>query len=132
MLLIKIADLDRQARRLSLSLPDNISKLVLSSAQGTSIGGSWWRQLRGTAPECPTDAAVVGVQSIGRKLVGEQSKTNHQIYTLLLKKQELVARARRDVKLKAWIDIWLYAHVPLSIALLVALAIHIVSVFFYW
>ena len=132
MLLIKIADLDRQARRLSLSLPDSISKLVLSSAQGTVIGGSWWRQLRGTAPECPTEAAVVGVQSIGRKLIGEQSKTNHQIYTLLLKKQELVARARRDVKLKAWIDIWLYVHVPLSIALLVALAIHIVSVFFYW
>jgi hypothetical protein len=29
-------------------------------------------------------------------------------------------------------DIWLYFHVPLSIALLAALTIHIVSVFFYW
>ncbi len=132
MLLIKIADLDRQARRLSLSLPDSISKLVLSSAQGTAIGGTWWRQLRGTAPDCPTDAAVAGVQGLGRKLMGEQAKTNHQLYTLLLKKQELVARARRDVKLKAWLDIWLYVHVPLSIALLVALTIHILSVFFYW
>jgi hypothetical protein len=132
MLLIKIADLDRQARKLSLSLPDSINKLVLASAQGTVIGGSWLRQLRGTAPDCPTDEAVAGVQNIGRKLIGEQSKTNHQLYTLLLKKQELVARARRDVKLKAWLDIWLYVHVPLSIALLVALAIHIVSVFFYW
>ena len=132
MLLIKIADLDRQARRLSLSLPDSISKLVLSSAQGTAIGGTWWRQLRGTAPDCPTDAAVAGVQGLGRKLVGEQAKTNHQLYTLLLKKQELVARARRDVKLKAWLDIWLYVHVPLSMALLAALTIHILSVFFYW
>jgi hypothetical protein len=132
LLLIKIADLDRQARRLSLSLPDSISKLVLAAAQGTAIGGSWWRQLRGKAPDCPTDAAVAGVQNIGRKLIGEQAKTNHQLYTLLLKKQELVARARRDVQLKAWLDIWLYVHVPLSIALLAALAIHIVSVFFYW
>ncbi|HEV3239478.1 MAG TPA: hypothetical protein VG429_03680 [Casimicrobiaceae bacterium] len=132
MLVIKIADLDKQARRFALSLPDSISNLVLAAAQGTSIGGSWWRQLRGTAPGCPTDAAVVGVQNFGRKLAGEQAKTNHQLYTLLLKKQELVARARRDVKLKAWLDVWLYVHVPLSIALLVALAIHVVSVFFYW
>jgi hypothetical protein len=132
LLLIKIADLDKQARRLSLSLPDSINKLVLAAAQGTTIGGTWWRQLHGKMPDCPTDAAVAGVQNIGRKLVGEQAKTNHQLYTLLLKKQELVARARRDVQLKAWLDIWLYVHVPLSIALLAALAIHIVSVFFYW
>jgi hypothetical protein len=131
-LIIKIADLDKQARALSLSLPDAISKLVLASAQGTQIGGSWRRQLSGTVPDCSTDAAVTGLQSFGRKLVGEQAKTNQQLYTLLLKKQELVARARRDVQFKARLDIWLYFHVPLSIALLAALTIHIVSVFFYW
>jgi len=132
MLLIKIADLDKQARQLALSLPDAISKLVLASAQGTQIGGSWWQQLAGSVPDCPTDTAVAGVQELGRKFAGEQAKTNRQLYTLLLKKQELVARARRDVRLKARLDIWLYFHVPLSIALLVALTIHIVSVFFYW
>lgn len=132
LLLIKITDFDRQARQLSLSLPDSISRLVLESAQGTQIGGSWVQQLRGRDPYCPTTAAVDGVQVVGRKLSGEQAKTNHQLYTLLLQKQELVARARRDVQLKAWMDLWLYCHVPLSIALLVALTIHIVSVFFYW
>ena len=132
LLLIKITDLDRQARQLSLSLPDSISRLVLESAQGTQIGGSWVQQLRGRDPYCPTTAAVDGVQVVGRKLSGEQAKTNHQLYTFLLQKQELVARARRDVQLKAWMDLWLYCHVPLSIALLVALTIHIVSVFFYW
>jgi hypothetical protein len=132
MLLIKIADLDKQARALSLSLPDAISRLVLASAQGTQIGGPWWRQLAGTVPDCPTDAAVAGVQNLGRKFAGEQSKTNQQLYALLLKKQDLVARARRDVRFKARLDAWLYFHVPLSIALLAALSIHIVSVFFYW
>jgi hypothetical protein len=132
LLIIKIADLDKQARALSLSLPDAISKLVLAAAQGTQIGGSWWQQLSGTVPGCPTDAAVSGVQTLGRKLVGEQAKTNQKLYALLLKKQELVARARRDVQFKARLDIWLYFHVPLSIALLAALTIHIVSVFFYW
>jgi hypothetical protein len=132
MLLIRIADLDRQSRQLALSLPDSINRLVLASAQGTRIGGPWFQQLRGRDPNCPTTAASNGVQIIGRKLAGEQAKSNHQLYTLLLKKQELVARARRDVQLKSWLDVWLYIHVPLSIALLVTLIIHIVSVFFYW
>jgi hypothetical protein len=132
MLLIKIADLDKQAQQIALSLPDSITKLVVASAQGTTIGGSWWRQLRGDSPGCPTDAAVAGVQELGRKLVGEQAKTNHQLYTLMLKKQGLVARARRDVALKARLGLWLYIHVPLTVALLVALTVHIVSVFFYW
>jgi hypothetical protein len=132
LLLIKIADIDRQARQLSLSLPDSINQLVLEAAQGTQIGGSWVQQLRGRDPYCPTTAAVDGLQIVGRKLSGEQARTNHQLYSLLLKKQELVARARLDVQLKAWMDLWLYCHVPLSMALLVALTIHIVSVFFYW
>jgi hypothetical protein len=49
-----------------------------------------------------------------------------------VRKQELVARARRAVALKARLDVWLYVHVPLSIALIAALVAHIVSVFFYW
>ena len=132
LLLIKIADIDRQSRQLALSLPDSINRLVLASAQRTTIGGSAWRQLRGTDPRCPTTAAITSIQTIGRTYTGEQAKTTQQLYRLLLKKQELVARARRDVRLKAVIDIWLYFHVPLSIALLAALIAHIVSVFFYW
>jgi len=51
---------------------------------------------------------------------------------LLARKEELLARARRDVRYKALLDIWLYVHVPLSFALLGALIAHIISVFFYW
>ncbi len=65
MLLIRIADIDRQTRQLALSLPDTINRLVLASAQGTRIGGPWWQQLRGRDPDCPTTAASNGVQIIG-------------------------------------------------------------------
>ena len=132
LLLIKITDIDREAQQLALSLPDSINELVVASAQGTTIGGSWWRQLRGTDPHCPMTMATTGVQALGQTLTGEHAKTNRQLYALLLKKQELVARARKGVQLKALLDVWLYVHVPLSIALLVAMSAHIVSVFFYW
>ena len=57
-LLLKIADLDKQARQLALELPDSINQAVLSAAQETRIGGSWRRQLSGTDPGCATAAAV--------------------------------------------------------------------------
>ena len=38
----------------------------------------------------------------------------------------------KDVRYHALMKAWLYLHVPLSIALLTALVVHIVVVFFYW
>jgi len=131
-LLLKIADLDKQARQLALGLPDGINRTVLSAAQETRIGGSWRRQLAGTDPGCATAAAVDKLQLIGKTLRGEEARTNQQLYTLLLRKQELLARARRDVAHKARLDLWLYLHVPVSIAMLAALVAHVFSVFFYW
>jgi hypothetical protein len=34
--------------------------------------------------------------------------------------------------LYGWLKIWLYFHVPITIALLVALVLHILVTFFYW
>ncbi len=131
-LLLKIADLDRQMRTLALALPDAVNKLVLAAAQGTRIGGDFRQQLAGRDPDCPTGAAVVGLQTIGKALRGNEARINQQLYALMVRKQELVARARRTVALKARLDVWLYVHVPLTVALLAALVAHVVSVFFYW
>ncbi len=131
-LLLGITDLDRAVRPLALGLPDEANKLVLASAQGTRIGGTWRQQLRGRDSECPTTAAVAGLQAIGKSLRGDQARVNEQVYALLARKQELVKRARRAVALKARLDLWLFIHVPLSVALVAALVAHVVSVFFYW
>jgi hypothetical protein len=131
-LLLKIADLDRQMRTLALSLPDAVNRLVLAAAQGTRIGGAWRQQLAGRDPDCPTAAAVVGLQTVGKTLRGNDARINQQLYALMVRKQELVGRARHAVAVKARLDVWLYVHVPLTVALLAALVAHIVSVFFYW
>jgi len=131
-LLLKISDLDRQMRALALSLPDAVNRLVLAAAQETRIGGGFRAQLSGRDRNCPTTAAVAGLQALGKTLRGHEARINQQLYALMVRKQELVSRARRAVKLKARLDIWLYIHVPLTIALLAALTAHIVSVFYYW
>ncbi len=131
-LLLGIADLDRAVRPLALGLPDTVNRLVLASAQETRIGGNWRQQFRGRDSNCPTAAAVAGLQTLGKTLRGDDARVNEQVYALLARKQELVNRARRAVALKARLDLWLFIHVPLSLALVAALVAHVVSVFFYW
>ena len=106
-LLLKISDLDRQMRALALSLPDAVNRLVLAAAQETRIGGGFRAQLSGHDRNCPTTAAVAGLQALGKTLRGHEARINQQLYALMVRKQELVSRARRAVKLKARLDIWL-------------------------
>jgi len=128
----EIAELDRECRNLSLTLTDEMSAAVLESSQNTRIGGSLVRQLAGGDPRCPTKAAFKNVRRLAGQAAPSQASAARNLVTLMGKKAFLVRRARRDVQYKALMDVWLYIHVPLSLALLAALIAHIVSVFFYW
>ncbi len=132
--LLKISDLDREAKKLALAMPENLLNAVTASVQSTQIGGGVYAQIRAKHPNCPTNQAVALLEAVnkGRAFKGEQAQVLHELYAVMLRKQKLVARARRDVRFKALMDLWLYFHVPLSFALLAALIAHIVSVFFYW
>jgi hypothetical protein len=131
-LLLKIADLDELARLNALQLPDEINHIVYQARQGTRIGGSIIEQFTGRQKDCPTSAAVSELHNLGKNLKGIQPKLHRELYSIMLRKETLVARARQDVMLKARLGLWLYLHVPLSIALVAALMVHIFSIFFYW
>ncbi len=131
-LVLKIADIDREAQRLALQMPDNINQAVQDSIKNTPIGGGLAAQLSGKARNCPTDRAVALCKTSVHDLKGSAAKINTDLYSMLLRKQKLVARARMDIRYKAILDLWLYFHIPLSIALLAALVAHVIAVFFYW
>jgi hypothetical protein len=131
-MILKIADVDKEIREKALSLPDQILKTVNQSLDGTRLGGSVGRILSGRDDACPTARAVRELPEIGKRLSGDVAKLNHEVYTLLLQKNEMLQRARRDLRFKARLDLWLYFHVPLSIALLASLTVHVISVFLYW
>jgi L-amino acid N-acyltransferase YncA len=56
----------------------------------------------------------------------------HSLLDIVARKASLVSRLQKDVQLQSLIQFWLYLHLPLCFALLVALAAHIIAVFFYW
>ena len=131
-ILLRVADIDREARERALSLPDNMLALVNRAATQTRLGGSFLRLLTGRDTKCPTWAAIDGWGEAGKKLKGDSARLGKDVYGLLLEKHELLQRARRDLRHKALLDLWLYVHVPLAFALLAALVAHVVSVFIYW
>lgn len=131
-IMTSIAELDQKCRDVGIGLGDEINAAVLRAAEETRVGGGVWRQLFGHDPSCPTTRALALVQRTARDLRGEAGTAANRLTTLLSRKVEFLARARRDVRYKALMDVWLYIHVPLTFALLAALATHIVSVFFYW
>ena len=131
-LLLRVADLDRQMRDKALSLPDDLFAMVDRAAAGTRLGGSFLRLVTGRDPACPTSAAVREWPGAAKRLAGEPARLGKDVYSLLLQKEQLLVRARRDLRHKAVLDLWLYFHVPLAFMLLAALAAHVVSVFIYW
>jgi hypothetical protein len=131
-LVLRIADLDREMREKALSLPDRLFALVDRSVAGTRLGGSFLRIVTGRDRSCPTSAAVREWPAVARGMGGMTAHLDKDVYGLLLQKQQMLDRARRDLQHKAVLDLWLFFHVPLAFMLLAALVAHVVVVFLYW
>lgn len=130
--LSQIGDIDRECRQVSANLPDEIAALVLKSSNETRIGGSCWRQLSGRDRKCAAAEAFEELRRVSTHVGPEHGPAVRKLLTLIGKKCSLLTTVRRDIQLKALMDIWLHLHVPLSFALLAALTAHVFSVFYYW
>jgi hypothetical protein len=80
------------------------------------------RRLSGSDARSPTRRAIALLRPTGETAV----------VAMLERKAAALAQVRRHLRIRALLEVWLYVHVPLTFALLAALAAHILSVFFYW
>ena len=136
-MLLKVADLERKCRRIALDLPDEVNALFMNAskraAEKSALGGSFRRQLAGVDPAHPMRLARDQLLKMGiRSYSSVQAKSHEQLVAEMSRIVSLTDRVRRDLQLRARMQVWLYAHVPLSFALLAALTAHIVSVFYFW
>ena len=131
-ILTQIGDIDRESRQLAAVLPDEVSSLITKSSEETKIGGSIRRILSGKDAECPSNKAFLKLRSLVNDVDESYVQGTRKLLVLMGKKCGLLDTVRRDIQLKGFMDIWLRVHVPLSVALIVALTIHIISVFYYW
>ncbi|MDP2808748.1 MAG: hypothetical protein Q8O34_01220 [Rhodocyclaceae bacterium] len=130
-LLLKIADLDERAREHALHLSDEASALAIRAIEQTSVGGNVFRLLSGHHPDCPTRQALSRLHERSDPPDAAESARRRELYSILLRKESLLLRARRDVAFRTRLEFWLYLHAPLAVATATALVAHIVATLFY-
>lgn len=144
-LFAELFELDRAARSTANKCASDIAIAVDSSIERTTLGGGIYSQLFSSdnsffipgegKPIRNTDQQQV-VDFVGARLPraakGAEAANLQQLIVLMCRRQAVLRRIRRDIRLYGWLKIWLYFHVPITIALLVALVLHIVVTFFYW
>ena len=130
-MLMQMSDLDMQARDAAIGLGDDVNRALLNAAENTQVGGSISKMLNVSPADCPTKRALDYVD--GANVSGEaQEAALRRVHAILIRKAELLRRLRIYVRAATLVRLWLYFHIPLSIAALVALAAHVLAVFFYW
>lgn len=87
------------------------------------------KSLRHRSPK-PIDRK--GIAKLLARLPEKEQEDGLKLIGLVNRKRELVCRLQDEARAQTWVRAWLYLHLPISLALVVALLIHILSVFYYW
>jgi len=123
--------LDRQLNESAQPLDADGAAIVQMALHDDPFGGGLLARLTGRYPKCGTRAALAAVRAHAGRKEGEGDPLDH-VEVLLERKRSALSRIRKHLRLKALLEVWLYVHVPLTFALIAALFVHIVSVFYYW
>ena len=129
-----VRTLDRQLDLAAQPLDADDAALVRLSLEQCRIAGSLGQRLSGNYAN---DGNARALAAIGDKVMdgrrsGRGDDRLQQIQFLLERKEAALSQARRHIRMKALLELWLYIHVPVTVALLAALLAHIISVFLYW
>ena len=127
-----VMKLDRQLQTAAQPLGHEDTKIVTLSLDEDPFRGGVYRRLTGRYPRCRTAYALREMRRRAAVATGDQGDALEAVLALLERKGAALSRIRKHLRIKALLEVWLYVHVPLTFALIAALAAHIVSVFFYW
>lgn len=157
----EVAELNRQSLTIAETLSPDIHRAIANSIGRVRIGGGVIAQLFGPAEPARQEfedmdrtlgaradtlskrkVAAIDSKSTVMFMAGQIVKRSgadddevariQQLLDILGRRKERVSRINLDIALHARMQIWLYLHVPLTLALLAALLAHVISVFLYW
>lgn len=144
-LFAELYELNRAGLDLANRCAADVQTAVRSSIQLTRIGGGVLAQLsgrdassfdtleQGRRPNTDQSAVIEAVAArITRAARRDEVAYLQDLLAVLCRRQAVLRRLREDVRLNGWLNVWLYVHVPLTLATVAALIAHILSTFIYW
>jgi hypothetical protein len=127
-----LAAIDKQLEAAAQPLSRDDADRVIAALEQDVFSSGIAARFRGSSRRDATRAALQHI-STGRAYDDDTHDLAQQkVRSLLGKRAAQIDQIRRQMQTKALLQIWLYVHVPLTIALLAALTAHVVSVFYYW
>ena len=127
-----LAAIDRQLEEAAQPLGREDSDLVIAALDQDVFAAGLWSRLNGRSRRDATARALAQISTTRAHDSGADDADQQKVRALLGKRSSQIEQIRRQMRLKALLEIWLFVHVPLTIALLAALTAHVVSVFYYW
>lgn len=143
----ELQETDDKIKNLATSCRTGVRLMALSAIENTVLDSKLLKQLRGK------DRSKIQLQSDSKQLVTNKNQERivdilseaipnsqkqaeasalNEILTLFSRRQRLLKIIRRNLQVKAYLKVWLIFHIPMTIALLAALIVHILVVFIYW
>ncbi len=116
--------IDRQLESAAQPLGRAEADLVIAALEQNTFHGGAWGRLTGRYPLCATTRALRGM--------GSGSEAETRVAALLERRREQLAQIRGALRIRALLEVWLFIHIPLTVALIAALTAHVISVFYYW
>lgn len=126
-----IRSLDRQINDAAQPLNQTQAAAVRLSLEHSDVGGGFFRRLDVRPGDCGTRRALARLKRETGGSDAERAALDN-VRALLERKSAALLQLRRHLRIRALLAVWLGVHVPATIALLMALTAHIVSVFIYW
>lgn len=127
-----LRSLDRQIKDAAQPLNQVQALAVRLSLEKSQAGGGFLRRMRVDPVTCGNRRAIRKLVSLRSRASEAEVAAMDALAPLLERKGVALLQLRRHLRLRALLSAWLAVHVPTSIALLMALTAHIVSVFIYW
>jgi hypothetical protein len=120
----ELASLDARCREQALAFPDQVA---------AAVDRALVRPKNGAAPA--STATLAAIRSVETELTDLQGATAAEVVALvqaLTQRAALLDTLHRDRWFRGLMLLWRAVHVPLTVALIAALTIHVFAVFYYW
>lgn len=145
----EIVDLDQRALRAAAALPGQFADAIRSNRDRTRVGGGARAIL---SARDRSQIELIGADGVLRisdnpgqsRLLdwlaaelaastdGERTRQISGVVDLIAARRLALRRLQRDARIRGWLEVWLFVHVPVTFGLLGTLIAHVVSVFLYW
>ncbi|MBU3671652.1 MAG: hypothetical protein FGM43_03810 [Sinobacteraceae bacterium] len=146
-MLTELQELDERTRRVAANASADEISAIDANIAGTRIGGSTAAILSardrstvllpgGASQPEPNPAQTRMLEWLSARLSASddplRTRALSDLVSLIGARRALLRRLQQDARLRGWLSVWLYVHVPVTFGLLGSLIAHVVSVFLYW